>query len=245
VTDQPDPRGPIDWARHYADQREIRRQEPPAAADDQPRITPNPDGGALLHLPEITYLDTQVWAVDIGLTADGLRDLRAVLVGELQAATEATEAPTSPEPHVYLSTGCLHGEHDYCAAMTGMQGAKRPATCKFCQAPCQCGCHQEQPAPPPAASVLDMPPGPDLARENAMLRQRLGLVDAEWQARLAGAGDCFLRDHHGAVEGLRHTRATIARVREAAALHRQGLISLPELHAAIGPVQTDTPEPTP
>jgi len=98
---------------------------------DQPRITPTSDGGALLHLPEITYLDTQVWAADIGLTADGLRNLRAAL--DLQ-----------PDGHVYLSTGCLHSKHDYCAAMTGMQGAKRPATCKFCRSQCVCPCHIEE-----------------------------------------------------------------------------------------------------
>ncbi|MFE9844723.1 hypothetical protein [Streptomyces goshikiensis] len=47
---------------------------------DQPTITPNPDGdGVTLHLPEITYLDTQVWSVDIGLTPAGLAALRDLL----------------------------------------------------------------------------------------------------------------------------------------------------------------------
>lgn len=45
------------------------------------------------------------------------------------------------DPHEYLSTGCLHGRHDYCAAMTGWQGEKRPAQCKFCDARCVCDCH--------------------------------------------------------------------------------------------------------
>lgn len=44
--------------------------------------------------------------------------------------------------HHYLSTGCLHGEHAYCQANTGQAGAKRPAACKFCDAPCICPCHQ-------------------------------------------------------------------------------------------------------
>lgn len=44
-------------------------------------------------------------------------------------------------PHRYLSTGCLHGEHDYCSSMTGLAGAKRPARCKFCDAACVCLCH--------------------------------------------------------------------------------------------------------
>ena len=53
--------------------------------------------------------------------------------------------------HHYLSTGCLHGDqvlpdgrtgHQYCQSDTGKNGAKRPAECKFCAAPCQCPCHQ-------------------------------------------------------------------------------------------------------
>lgn len=45
-----------------------------------PRITPNPDGGGvILHLPNFTHLDTQVWSVDIGLTHDDLAALRNVL----------------------------------------------------------------------------------------------------------------------------------------------------------------------
>ena len=52
--------------------------------------------------------------------------------------------------HLYLSTGCLHGDvllpdgqtgHAYCQGETGAVGAKTPAVCKFCAAPCQCPCH--------------------------------------------------------------------------------------------------------
>lgn len=48
-----------------------------------------------------------------------------------------------PEPgvHVYLSTGCFHGDHDYCKSMTGLAGAKRPASCKKCGARYICPCH--------------------------------------------------------------------------------------------------------
>lgn len=48
------------------------------------------------------------------------------------------------QPHVYLSTACLHGEHDYCNAMIGYAGEKRPARCKFCDATCICECHREK-----------------------------------------------------------------------------------------------------
>jgi hypothetical protein len=55
-------------------------------------------------------------------------------------APAATEATTG---HVYLSTGCLHSHHDYCQNHTGHSGTKTPAQCKFCAAPCTCGCHQD------------------------------------------------------------------------------------------------------
>ncbi len=46
--------------------------------------------------------------------------------------------------HVYLSTGCLHGRHDYCQSPDRADGStKEPACCKFCQAPCICECHEE------------------------------------------------------------------------------------------------------
>lgn len=44
--------------------------------------------------------------------------------------------------HVYLSTGCLQGEHDYCQSMTGVQGSKRGGRAKFSDAPCICSCHR-------------------------------------------------------------------------------------------------------
>jgi hypothetical protein len=47
------------------------------------------------------------------------------------------------EYHSYLSTACLHGRHDYCAAVVGSQGPKLPATCKFCEAECICACHED------------------------------------------------------------------------------------------------------
>ncbi len=45
--------------------------------------------------------------------------------------------------HLYVSTACQHGHHDYCQRETGMLGQKVPARCKFCQAPCLCPCHRE------------------------------------------------------------------------------------------------------
>jgi len=46
--------------------------------------------------------------------------------------------------HEYLSTGCLHDAHEYCnlATLRADGTRKRPARCKFCDAPCICDCHR-------------------------------------------------------------------------------------------------------
>ncbi|WP_210637184.1 hypothetical protein [Streptomyces sp. GESEQ-13] len=64
----------------------------------------------------------------------------AALDGEQPAPAPAATDATG---HTYLSTGCLHGHHDYCQNHTGKSGSKTPAQCKFCAAPCTCHCHQD------------------------------------------------------------------------------------------------------
>lgn len=69
---------------------------------------------------------------------------RAVnLLADVHRRAEHAEAAGENEQagHAYLSTGCLHGEHGYCQAHTGLSGAKTPGQCKFCGAKCQCPCH--------------------------------------------------------------------------------------------------------
>lgn len=82
--------------------------------------------------------------------------------GQTDPGAAADETLSQPEMtqdgHVYLSTSCLHGLHDRCGAGkvqlglkkpgdNGLTGLKVPARCKFCAAPCVCGCHQgETPA---------------------------------------------------------------------------------------------------
>lgn len=44
--------------------------------------------------------------------------------------------------HVYLSTGCLHGDCGYCAAAAGKTGTKRPGECKWGDARCIHRCHR-------------------------------------------------------------------------------------------------------
>lgn len=45
------------------------------------------------------------------------------------------------DDHVYLSTSCLHDDHEYCQSNTGLCGQKKPGVCKFCEASCICSCH--------------------------------------------------------------------------------------------------------
>lgn len=62
----------------------------------QPRITLDPDrGGVILHLPQITHLDTQVWSADIGLTNEALRELRDAATTHLDSKAQDTE----PQAH--------------------------------------------------------------------------------------------------------------------------------------------------
>lgn len=51
----------------------------------------------------------------------------------------------SADPHIYLSTGCLHGDHTYCQVEARRYdgSTKTAATCKFCASPCVCPCHRE------------------------------------------------------------------------------------------------------
>ena len=82
--------------------------------------------------------------------------LRRILDGQAPAAAETEpnnprttvdNPATSSDPHIYLSTGCYHGDHAYCQNMTGLNGAKRPASCKKCGARCICPCHQQTEPP--------------------------------------------------------------------------------------------------
>ncbi|MFD3520462.1 hypothetical protein [Streptomyces sp. NPDC058653] len=63
----------------------------------------------------------------------------AALIGWL--ATTLTRLTHRLGTHHYLSTGCLHADHAYCQGKTGMAGAKKPGSCKFCDAACRCRCH--------------------------------------------------------------------------------------------------------
>lgn len=88
---------------------------------------------------------THVTHLQIELDESKLRQLMAKAVAEHLGAVTAEQLGivAASGQHVYLSTGCFHGEHTYCASMVGVQGAKRPAQCKFCEARCVCPCHAE------------------------------------------------------------------------------------------------------
>lgn len=74
-----------------------------------------------------------------------LTDADTLWPSEVIAALD--QPSEQPAAHEYLSTGCLHGQHDYCSNVDGIAGLKKPARCKFCAAPCQCPCHNEPTEP--------------------------------------------------------------------------------------------------
>lgn len=76
----------------------------------------------------------------------------SVTLGRGLLAMYAAAATLATGRHVYLSTGCLHGDCGYCQSLDGRAGAKQPAQCKTCTARCICRCHR-RPAPFRAAST--------------------------------------------------------------------------------------------
>lgn len=56
---------------------------------DVPRVTLVPEGGIVLHLPDTTYIDTQVWSVDVGLTPQAFQALREALLPRAAARAGA------------------------------------------------------------------------------------------------------------------------------------------------------------
>lgn len=58
--------------------------------------------------------------------------------------------------HVYLSTACLHGAHEYCGARYNAYTLepKKPAECKYCEARCICGCHKGREVKPTVGCIV-------------------------------------------------------------------------------------------
>ncbi|WP_327377978.1 hypothetical protein OG393_30870 [Streptomyces sp. NBC_01216] len=86
---------------------------------------------------------------------------QAAIARRIRAALDEPHNQPATTGHDYLSTGCLHGRHDYCNNTRGIAGPKTPAQCKFCAAQCVCHCHSERPHPDgeqPAASARPVHP---------------------------------------------------------------------------------------
>ena len=105
---------------------------------------------AVLHFDEVASVYGTVEgiaaAVIDGMLAEGSLGLAAPRTHQYPVGGLKSDGST----HVYLSTGCRHGDmilpdgrtgHEYCQGETGAVGAKNPAQCKFCAAACTCICH--------------------------------------------------------------------------------------------------------
>ncbi|MFD3657005.1 hypothetical protein [Streptomyces sp. NPDC058620] len=60
----------------------------PKEASEGYTLTCTPDGDVMVHLPEITYLDTQQWAVDVGLMPEALVQLRDAIDTHLRCSAD-------------------------------------------------------------------------------------------------------------------------------------------------------------
>lgn len=124
--------------------------------------------------------------------------------------------------HIYMSTSCLHGEHEHCKAMVGTTGEKRPGSCKWCDAVCRCPvCKHDM----PGVAATD---APDLTREELQdLVDVQGLDLYRAQGLLAFIGEmCDAADRDG-------TAVTTERVRGWLGYTGcGGVITLPEGAAA-------------
>ena len=85
------------------------------------------------------YVDGQ----DMGVALFTSTPERALgMAGDIvRANIFARNGCVSDRTHLYLSTGCLHGDHEYCASPKGIAGVKTSACCKQCGSPCICSCH--------------------------------------------------------------------------------------------------------
>lgn len=121
----------LERERHVA---EAHKEPDPVSPELSERIR------ALIESEVYEYRErTMFWPETGGVTQE---IARLAARGALEALTRALN---NPDAHVYLSTGCLHDDHDYCQSMTGLNGAKRPGECKKCGAKCICPCHQAEP----------------------------------------------------------------------------------------------------
>lgn len=106
----------------------------------------------------VSSAEYEAWARDV-LTA-GYPLLRRRWMTEIGLGKPAPDAGGKPDRlgdllartvapggvhRYYLSTACLHGNHEYCGCETRPDGhPKHPARCKFCPALCICACHDPE-----------------------------------------------------------------------------------------------------
>lgn len=100
-------------------------KEPCLSEANCPRIDLDSDGRRLTivgeHLPDAKGVGHGEAAVSVSVEL--FRQAVTVLV---------TCGLLPSDRHIYLSTYCIHGNHEACRL-----------TCKTCEQPCVCGCHEE------------------------------------------------------------------------------------------------------
>lgn len=80
-------------------------------------------------------------AIDVLLTIPAHETAVAVDLLEAHRDGRPQQLATTPKGHTYTSTACHHGLHTRCGAVQAERGEPGAPHCKFCPAPCVCGCH--------------------------------------------------------------------------------------------------------
>jgi hypothetical protein len=207
---------PADTAAYHAGRQAIedaatfvRGLAGTAPADSPSATLPAQDGPAVPGAAEADPRPASMLRRVDDLLCECRPDGRCEHNGEDAVVAFATEDGGGTEDHVYLSTACLHGRHDYCRAKTGHRGAKWPAQCKFCPARCVCDCHA------PAVPGTGDDPQPERPNDE---RLRIDLATAIVRAA-----------QERSIDGLADTANRLAadRDRLAAAIRQIGEIHVP------------------
>ena len=87
----------------------------------------------------LTRADSEILAAADQTVKDGYLDCRSTTLERAFLTPLGVGAATIADihtnhQHAYLSTACMHRQCELCRL-----------TCKYCQAPCTCACHTEQP----------------------------------------------------------------------------------------------------
>nr|WP_202513694.1 hypothetical protein [Streptomyces sp. SID8373] len=198
------------------DQGLSRRREVVDASDDyDPEdvqfAARTDDGDVVMYLPEITYLDTQPWSVEIGLTPDRLVQLRDALDRHLRGAADHAgpvsrgDTPTIVVQQTTVATpsgGVTNGSRSDIAttaadSLSAANGGMTPGHAVVGLQPTTLGQQPTVAAPPEGGATDSVPSGASVVAQQATVAREVerlrGIVArcqslADWLTRHSSLG---------------------------------------------------------